>query len=143
MTPQKLWLGRETVYRLYQGDRLLYVGQTRDLVSRLRVHEKDKWWYPLVTHISTQVYPDRDTAYAAEQQAIRDEHPEFNVNCAGGRRNEHEKQLERLCPEERAMAEAHNRLMFVRHGIDPDTLERLPRRMSPAREAAWAAAFPH
>ena len=137
---RRLWAGREVVYRLYQDDRLIYVGHTKDLVQRLRTHESDQWWWPLVTWVDFRVFPTRAAAHEAEQEAIREELPAFNVRVAG---EPDRLSRDHWSAEEHAMAEQHRRAMYVRNGFDPDTLERLPERPSPRQLAAWASQFAH
>lgn len=69
---------RPVVYRLYDRKRLIYVGATVDLSRRLGEHRKAAWWFPLVTRSRLQVFPDLDSARAAESVAIQEEAPMFN-----------------------------------------------------------------
>jgi len=67
------------VYRLYdEGDRLLYVGVTSSLFTRLANHASLKLWWSEVAGITFERYPDRETADVAEKQAIADEQPVYN-----------------------------------------------------------------
>lgn len=59
--------------------RLLYVGITGRGRERFHRHEQDKPWWHLVTLIEIEHYDDRLSALAAEERAIRTEHPAFNL----------------------------------------------------------------
>lgn len=72
------------VYRAYDAaGRLLYVGTTRNLGSRLQTHNTQSWWFGLVDRITTEVYGDTTSAKAAEASAIRAEGPVANVQYTG------------------------------------------------------------
>lgn len=62
---------------------LLYVGITENLERRWKDHAKDKPWWPKVQTRSIEWFPTRDHALAAEADAIRAEHPRYNVNHNG------------------------------------------------------------
>jgi predicted GIY-YIG superfamily endonuclease len=67
------------VYRMFSATgRLLYVGVSSNLTSRLASHA-DKRWFPLVATIRLQWFPTRDAAEVAEKEAIRIERPEINI----------------------------------------------------------------
>lgn len=69
------------VYRLYGADdRLLYVGATINVQQRLRDHGRDKeWWSEVARTEVSEPYESWDPAHAAEIEAIRAEHPAYNV----------------------------------------------------------------
>jgi GIY-YIG catalytic domain len=67
------------VYRMYdKHDQLLYIGSSGNLSSRLVAHA-DKRWFPLVETIKLEWFPDRDSASAAEVEAIWNERPQINI----------------------------------------------------------------
>jgi predicted GIY-YIG superfamily endonuclease len=66
-------------HALYRAGHLLYVGITVDLGTRMRDHGTGKKWWPRVTRIDIERYPNRDQVEAAEITAIRTENPLFNV----------------------------------------------------------------
>lgn len=71
------------VYRMFgPGGRLLYVGMTGNLGSRLDSHA-EKRWFPLVKSITLEWFPTREAAYEVEQAAIRREHPVYNTARRG------------------------------------------------------------
>lgn len=71
------------VYRVYDADgRLIYVGETGDLVQRLQYHHLKAWWGSQMDRVNAKVYPTRDLALAAERSAIRDEDPRWNITGA-------------------------------------------------------------
>jgi predicted GIY-YIG superfamily endonuclease len=68
------------LYRFYDDTRtLLYVGITHDPGSRWPKHMRDKPWWAQVTHIDLESFPDRPSVLAAEESAIHDERPLYNV----------------------------------------------------------------
>lgn len=75
------------LYRLFDARRrLLYVGITNDLDRRLRGHRFGKSWWPEVTSWTTQEFSARELALEAEAQAIRLEHPAYNIHGSLTRR---------------------------------------------------------
>lgn len=70
------------VYRLLNPDgRVLYVGVSRNLYARLRVHRRD--WGHLWDDYLVEWYPDAATMLEAEAQAIHDEQPPLNSEGIG------------------------------------------------------------
>ena len=71
---------RQTMlYRYFDAEgRLLYVGITMAPRGRHRLHDLRSPHVKYATHISFEWYPDRETARAAELDAIRSEEPVFN-----------------------------------------------------------------
>lgn len=68
------------VYRLYDVEgRLLYVGLSRDVMSRIAAHARTKPWYFRVASMHVRAFADRDAAAQAEETAIRNEAPLHNV----------------------------------------------------------------
>lgn len=68
------------LYRLYgDDDRLLYVGISLSVASRLSQHSHDKSWWADVRHITVEHFENRTTAAWAERLAIRNEKPLHNV----------------------------------------------------------------
>lgn len=67
------------LYRVYGGDRLLYIGQTSQPNLRFRKHAEAKDWWPGVTSIELEHFRSRDDLERAEQAAIRTERPALNV----------------------------------------------------------------
>ncbi|WP_327721378.1 GIY-YIG nuclease family protein [Streptomyces sp. NBC_00490] len=68
--------GRTALYRLYGPEGLLYVGITICPLTRIRTHLREQPWRSLVIAIRID-YPDDPEA--AERQAVRAEHPQYNV----------------------------------------------------------------
>jgi excinuclease UvrABC nuclease subunit len=72
--------GTTSLYRLYDSaGRLLYVGISHDVHSRIRTHRTDKHWGAEVADARLEVYPTRASALSAEANAIRRERPRYNV----------------------------------------------------------------
>lgn len=68
------------VYRVYDAsERLIYVGETGDIFSRVQHHHLQTWWGSQIDRVKSVVYPDRTSALAAERTAIRDEDPRWNI----------------------------------------------------------------
>jgi predicted GIY-YIG superfamily endonuclease len=70
------------VYRVYSAkSRLLYVGMTNDLATRLSAHKyaKAKWWRRDIWLVLRH-YKSREAAAVAELAAIHEERPLFNVH---------------------------------------------------------------
>lgn len=69
------------VYRIYDGDtdELLYIGSATNPRRRYSSHRHRDWW-PAHPKAKLTEYPDRATAYAAEDEAIARERPPHNIN---------------------------------------------------------------
>jgi excinuclease UvrABC nuclease subunit len=75
------------VYRVFDAaDRLLYVGCSVDVPTRLTTHEQNAPWWVYMARFEVTDYPDRDSAAEAEATAISTEHPRWNIS---GRSPEH------------------------------------------------------
>jgi len=76
--------GVASVYRFFdRSGRLLYVGCTKNLITRLRGHgfgERPSPWWPLVSNWTYEPFGDHAEALAAEARAIVSEHPLFNTD---------------------------------------------------------------
>lgn len=69
------------LYRLFDQDgALLYIGIAVDPEVRLRVHSREKTWWPQVAQRSIEWFASRPEAEAAEIQAITSESPTHNVS---------------------------------------------------------------
>lgn len=74
------------VYRIRDLDgRLLYVGATAELCTRLRQHERTKPWWGEAAKADVERYADMDSALAAEVAAILAESPKYNERAIGRR----------------------------------------------------------
>ena len=90
----RLGSAEHTVYRLYdQQDRLIYVGCTHDLVSRLKTHQKTAWWYPQIARISTQQHQGRGAALKAETLIRNTQHPRWNIEARWMQREHWNRQM--------------------------------------------------
>lgn len=68
------------VYRVYDtAGRLLYVGSSVDVPSRLATHERETAWWIYQARIEVTDYTDKAAALAAEAEAIATEHPRWNM----------------------------------------------------------------
>jgi predicted GIY-YIG superfamily endonuclease len=72
-----------SVYRLWLGGDLLYVGFSTNPYRRLHEHAKDKHWWPFVQWGSAIAYNHEGDAVHAEQHAISTEGPLYNVKGKG------------------------------------------------------------
>jgi predicted GIY-YIG superfamily endonuclease len=71
--------GPAYVYRAFDAEGLLlYVGCTKNVATRLVQHRSQSTWTPYLDHYTSEFYPDRESALAAEAEAIRTERPFFN-----------------------------------------------------------------
>lgn len=67
------------VYRLYSADDLLYVGMSNNPLERFIEHRADKDWWPQVELYSIEWFDTRAEAEYAEEDAIKDEWPLYNI----------------------------------------------------------------
>ena len=68
------------VYRMYdEGGRLLYVGISKTLATRLTQHHRDKPWANEIASVMGKRYTSREAARAAEIEAIQNEDPRYNI----------------------------------------------------------------
>ena len=71
---------RTAVYRVFDAsDGLLYIGVAKNFGLRWAKHAAVKPWWPDVQRQTVEWYPDRESALAAEEAAIRTEKPRHNV----------------------------------------------------------------
>lgn len=74
------------VYRQFnRKGKLLYVGSTSDVMRRTSEHGRNKDWFHEVHHITVEHYATREQAYWAEEIAIKNERPLYNVVHNGQR----------------------------------------------------------
>lgn len=67
------------LYRLYSADGdLLYVGMTLNPLGRIPTHKR-KAWGKSIASCTTERFPDRESAKAAERSAIHHEKPRYNL----------------------------------------------------------------
>src|SRR5437762_2873721 len=86
LAPHRKPFGQTVVYRLYDAEgRLLYVGITETLRTRLLQHAKDKAWWPTVAYRRIACHAGRAAAEREERQAILCESPVYNVVGSTGR----------------------------------------------------------
>lgn len=72
--------GQVALYRFYDAtESLLYVGISNDPRRRWKEHARDKAWYPQVRHQALTWYENEPLARRAEDAAIRQERPHFNI----------------------------------------------------------------
>jgi hypothetical protein len=69
-----------SLYRMRDlNGRLLYVGITGVGPTRFSAHRHDKAWWHLVSSIDIEHFASRAEAVLAEQVAIREEKPRYNI----------------------------------------------------------------
>jgi hypothetical protein len=61
-----------------ENNELLYVGQSIFALRRTFDHDDKPWWHE-VRHVSFTPLPSRNAALAAEEKAIREEKPKYNI----------------------------------------------------------------
>lgn len=77
------WCGRPCLYRMYRADgRLLYIGMTTDLPTRMYMHKRGTPWFQDVARFVFRLYPSRRAVLDAERAAIKSEHPLHNIRSA-------------------------------------------------------------
>jgi hypothetical protein len=68
------------LYRHFDKDgNLLYVGISIDAFKRWKQHRNDSEWFDKITLVKIETFPTRDDALLAEQVAIIEERPQYNV----------------------------------------------------------------
>lgn len=75
-----------TLYRFWEGERLLYVGISIDAYVRASQHRRRADWWPEATHVTFEKHPTREAVFVAERRAIESEAPAYNVAGAEGAR---------------------------------------------------------
>lgn len=75
-----VWRGNHVIYRVFDAEgRLIYIGRTRTLTTRVKEHRTSSWWWkPLAAKLRVQLMRDELAAKAAEKRAIQEERPAFN-----------------------------------------------------------------
>ena len=72
------------LYRFFdEHERLLYIGITASLPTRLRGHDDTKPWWLHVRNVTVEHFPDRESVLQAEKHAIESERPLHNVQHNG------------------------------------------------------------
>lgn len=70
------------IYRLYDAsERLLYVGISKDPLTRWQEHMGRRWWTKVVRY-ELRWHPSRADARAEEKRAMADEEPLHNIHSA-------------------------------------------------------------
>lgn len=70
---------QEVLYRFFDSQgTLLYVGISKEWVSRIKTHEKYADFYSAVAGMTLERFPDRKSVEDAERAAIKLENPLFN-----------------------------------------------------------------
>jgi predicted GIY-YIG superfamily endonuclease len=71
---------RTALYRAFSADGdLLYIGISRNFGRRWYQHASVKPWWPEAQRMTVDWYPDEESAYAAETEAIAREKPRYNI----------------------------------------------------------------
>lgn len=74
---------RSKVYRFYnEFGTLLYVGMSSDIIARLGAHKAMTEWFDHVTDIKIENFTSKNAALKAENNAIINEKPLFNVTAS-------------------------------------------------------------
>jgi predicted GIY-YIG superfamily endonuclease len=74
--------GPHTLYRIYadpDGEALLYIGISASWPRRMTQHQTSKDWFGETGRVDVEAYPDRASALAAEEAAIKAEKPLYNI----------------------------------------------------------------
>ena len=71
---------RTCLYRHFDCEgKLLYVGVSLHVLSRLSAHARISPWFHRIAHVHIEHFDSRKEALAAERAAIAEEHPECNI----------------------------------------------------------------
>ena len=71
--------GQTALYRLFSAeDALLYVGISNNFGQRWRQHARTQPWWSERRRMATVWFDSRPDAEAAEEAAIKTEHPKYN-----------------------------------------------------------------
>lgn len=72
------------LYRFFnEAGELLYVGITKDPFNRFKGHQSEKQWFPEVSRSTMQHFPTRADLIVAEEKAIQEESPKYNIALSG------------------------------------------------------------
>jgi len=71
------------IHGRFRFSRTLYIGETNSVPRRMSQHRRQKDWWPDDGRISWRQYPDRVSALAAEEAAIRRKQPVHNIKHNG------------------------------------------------------------
>lgn len=72
------------VCRIYSDGVLLYVGETKNVFSRLGGHSTNQPWWGDVTDVEVTGYNERLDAVAAEKEIVQSLRPKYNINPGVG-----------------------------------------------------------
>jgi hypothetical protein len=96
------WLDASTnccLYRFYdESDLLLYVGITKNPLTRWEWHASNAAWWPLAEFVALSTYRSRTDCALAEGAAMYHEHPRFNVQYPRPRRGRRSPENPRYAP---------------------------------------------
>lgn len=68
------------LYRHFSSEgALLYVGISLSWPARTKAHVKGSRWFDNVARVEIERFPSRQAALDAEREAIKSEHPQFNI----------------------------------------------------------------
>lgn len=74
-----------TVYRLYdKAGKLLYVGCTSDITTRLVTHRREREWGRRIHRAETESYNTKREALKREGQLVTEMKPEYNIRVSTG-----------------------------------------------------------
>lgn len=75
--------GRTALYRIRgEADLLLYIGITWSVPIRWNAHERKQPWWSELRSLTVELYDSWEEAEAAEEAAIKAEHPKYNKRHA-------------------------------------------------------------
>lgn len=76
-----LWTSEHDLYRWFndKGD-LLYIGISVNAFTRASRHRLSAVWWQEATLMTRERHPNRSAALLAEREAIRSEHPRYNID---------------------------------------------------------------
>jgi hypothetical protein len=105
---------QEVLYRFFDSQgTLLYVGISRDWISRLGQHQKRSDFFSAVAGMTVERFPDRESVVAAELKAIESENPLFNRADNPNYRTwqTHFREVLDMCVKKRKVDDTHRHLV--------------------------------
>ena len=105
---------QEVLYRFFDSQgTLLYVGISRDWISRIGQHQKHADFYSAVAGMTLERFPDRQSVVEAELEAIKNENPLFNRADNPNYRTwqTHFREILDMCKNKRKVDDTHRQLI--------------------------------
>jgi predicted GIY-YIG superfamily endonuclease len=120
------------LYRIFAADdRLLYVGVSINPTGRLKQHRYTQAWWPEAQKCEVQWHLSGREAYEAETEAIKTEHPKYNLTSTDAYRSRQSAIQRANAPTQRVKC----KVAYEAHRLKLDTVRELTRQ-GMSRDAA-------